>query len=100
AGADTVDAFECKYAVCCRIAGSDIELPFSLIEKKIRPPDMAGGTRTDGIFTLECVNCVGACAVGPVVIHNGSYKHHMTPGKLRKIIDTARRAKKEETANV
>jgi NADH:ubiquinone oxidoreductase subunit E len=55
-----------------------------------------GDTTEDGLFTVECVNCVGACALGPVIVQDGSYDHHMTPAKLRKIIDNTRKAAKEE----
>ncbi|MFH1654010.1 MAG: NAD(P)H-dependent oxidoreductase subunit E [Pseudomonadota bacterium] len=33
----------------------------------------AGETSKDMRFTLETVNCVGACALGPVVVVNGEY---------------------------
>jgi len=69
----------------CHVRGADLLINQARGQLNVKP----GNTTTDGIFTLECVNCVGACAVGPVVIHNGTYKHHMTPGKLRKAIDQA-----------
>jgi len=49
-----------------------------------------GETTGDGIFTLEAVNCLGACALGPVVVLDGTYHHHMTPSKLRKLIRSVR----------
>jgi len=33
----------------------------------------AGQTRGDGKYSLEVVNCVGACAMAPVVIRNEKY---------------------------
>jgi NADH-quinone oxidoreductase subunit E len=45
-----------------------------------------GETTRDGLFTVESVNCLGACALGPVVVLDGVYHHHMTPGKLRHLI--------------
>jgi len=33
----------------------------------------AGGTTPDRKFTLETVNCLGCCAIGPVVVVNGTY---------------------------
>lgn len=33
----------------------------------------AGQTTPDGEFTLETVNCLGACALGPVVVIDGRY---------------------------
>jgi NADH:ubiquinone oxidoreductase subunit E len=41
-----------------------------------------GGTTPDFRFTLETVNCVGACALGPVVMINGKYHGQMTPHKV------------------
>jgi NADH:ubiquinone oxidoreductase subunit E len=55
----------------------------------------AGETTEDGQFTAESVNCVGACALGPIVVQNGSYLDHMTPAKLRKVIDKSRGKQKE-----
>jgi NADH:ubiquinone oxidoreductase subunit E len=55
-----------------------------------------GDTTKDGLFTVERVNCLGACALGPIVVQNGTYRHHITPGKLRTLIDSARKTKREE----
>jgi NADH:ubiquinone oxidoreductase subunit E len=79
----------------CHVRGADLLLNQARGQLNVKP----GNTTTDGIFTLECVNCVGACAVGPVVIHNGTYKHHMTPGKLRKEIDQAGGTRKKEASH-
>jgi hypothetical protein len=45
------------------------------------------------------VNCLGACALGPVVVLNNKYHHHITPGKLRKMIDAARDKETEGTSD-
>ncbi len=58
-----------------------------------------GETTNDRLFTMECVNCLGACALGPVVVLNDVYHHHMTPGKLRKLIQTIRNAEQEAAPN-
>lgn len=42
----------------------------------------SGSTTKDLLFTLEHVNCVGACALGPLVILDGDYVGHETPDKL------------------
>lgn len=42
----------------------------------------AGGTTRDLKFTLETVNCVGACAMAPVVSLNGKYHGNVQPGTL------------------
>ena len=58
-----------------------------------------GETTEDGMFTVECVNCLGACALAPVVVLDNVYHHHMTPGKLRKLILTIREAEQEAVAD-
>lgn len=45
-----------------------------------------GGTSPDGLYTLETVNCLGACALGPLVVMDGQYHAHMTPGKVKKLL--------------
>ena len=59
----------------------------------------AGNTTEDGQFTVEHVNCLGACALGPVAVLNGTYHHHTTPGKLRALIDSTCEKEMEEIAN-
>ena len=56
-------------------------------------------TTEDGLFTVECVNCLGACALAPVVVLDGVYHHHMTPAKLRKLILSIRKAEQEAAAH-
>jgi NADH:ubiquinone oxidoreductase subunit E len=59
-----------------------------------------GETTQDQLFTVESVNCLGACALGPVVVLDGVYHDHMTPGKLRKLVQSVRDAEQEAAANV
>lgn len=54
-----------------------------------------GATTDDGLFTLECVNCLGACALGPVAVLDGIYYQNMTPRKLSRLIESVRRAGSE-----
>lgn len=49
----------------------------------------AGGTTKDREFTLETVNCLGACALGPVVVVDGHYFPKVRPSMVRDIIDRA-----------
>jgi len=51
----------------------------------------AGGTTEDGLFTIDAVNCLGACALAPLIIHNGVYYPGMTPAKLRAMIRNIQR---------
>jgi (2Fe-2S) ferredoxin len=42
----------------------------------------AGETTADRNFSLESVNCLGACALGPVVVVDGEYFGQMAPEKI------------------
>ncbi len=55
----------------------------------------AGMTTEDGKFTLETVNCVGACALGPVATADGAYEGSLTLAKVPKVIDALARKDKE-----
>lgn len=79
----------------CHVRGSDLLIDQVKGQLKVEP----GDTTKDGLFTMECVNCLGACALAPIVVQNGSYLDHMTPGKLRRIIDKARREEKKEASD-
>lgn len=48
-----------------------------------------GDTTEDEIFTLETVNCLGACALGPIVVVDGHYFSKVRPGKVKGIIQKA-----------
>jgi NADH:ubiquinone oxidoreductase subunit E len=56
-------------------------------------------TTEDGLFTVETVNCVGACALGPIVMMNESYYDRMTSSGLRKLIASRREEDGETTLN-
>ncbi|MEW6040300.1 MAG: NAD(P)H-dependent oxidoreductase subunit E [Elusimicrobiota bacterium] len=47
-----------------------------------------GETTPDGLFTLETVNCLGACALGPLMVINGHYYGKMSPAKMEKTIES------------
>jgi NADH-quinone oxidoreductase subunit E len=47
----------------------------------------AGETTTDRKFTLETVNCLGACALGPLVVIDGEYNGNMNSKKIIKLLD-------------
>lgn len=45
-----------------------------------------GQTTPDGQFTLEGVNCLGACALGPVMVVDGKYYGNMVASKVERIL--------------
>ncbi|MBN2452625.1 MAG: NAD(P)H-dependent oxidoreductase subunit E [Lentisphaeria bacterium] len=49
-----------------------------------------GQTTSDREFSLETVNCLGACALGPTVVVDGRYFRHVTTADVRHILDQAR----------
>ena len=46
----------------------------------------AGETSKDGQFSLETVACLGCCAIGPVVVVDGSYHAQITIRKVDSIL--------------
>ncbi|MFO7891292.1 MAG: NAD(P)H-dependent oxidoreductase subunit E [bacterium] len=46
-----------------------------------------GETTSDKKFSLETVNCLGACALGPIVVANGHYFSNVTKTKVKQIIN-------------
>ncbi|MFH1716834.1 MAG: NAD(P)H-dependent oxidoreductase subunit E [Planctomycetota bacterium] len=46
-----------------------------------------GETTQDRLFTLERVNCLGTCALAPVVTVNNKYHGKMTVAKMMKIVE-------------
>jgi len=50
----------------------------------------AGETTADKEFTLETVNCLGACALGPVVVIDGHYFSKVRKSKISQLLDEAR----------
>ncbi len=48
-----------------------------------------GGTTPDMKFTLETVNCLGACAVAPVVVFDDKYYPQANVGQLNEFIEKA-----------
>ena len=47
----------------------------------------AGETTPDGEFTLERVNCLGACAQAPLIVVDGRYYGRMDETKARTALD-------------
>lgn len=71
----------------CHVRGA----PKILDEFKRRLDIEPGETTGDKSFTLETVNCVGACALGPIVISDGSYHGQMKTRDVEKIIEESRK---------
>lgn len=46
----------------------------------------AGQTTTDMEFTLETVNCLGCCALGPVMVIDGKYHGKIAPTAAEEVL--------------
>ena len=50
-----------------------------------------GETTPDGLFSLDLVNCLGSCALAPVVVIDDTYYGKMTVEKLPGLLDSYRK---------
>jgi NADH-quinone oxidoreductase subunit E len=73
----------------CHVRGSKLVLE----EMERQVGVKAGGTTENLEYTLERVNCVGACALGPVVICDGKYHGKL---KLTGVAKVLKATKKDE----
>jgi len=69
----------------CHVRGSPRLLDRITDILKIQP----GETSTDMRFTLNTVNCLGCCAMGPVVVVDGVYHSKPSTQDLRKTLESA-----------
>ncbi|MCX7911834.1 MAG: NAD(P)H-dependent oxidoreductase subunit E, partial [Dehalococcoidales bacterium] len=53
----------------CHVRGSNLLLEYAMGQLGIRP----GEVTPDGLFSINAVNCLGACAMGPIVVENSTY---------------------------
>jgi NADH-quinone oxidoreductase subunit E len=81
-----------RHHVCvCTGTACHVRNSRSIVEKLER--DLAisrGETTPDGEFTLETVNCVGACALGPIAIVDDKYWGHLTVSDVDRMLDAVR----------
>lgn len=67
----------------CHVRGGSIIL--SHFERKLGIP--VGETSADRKYTLERVNCLGACALAPLVVVDGNYYGRMNVTKVDRILE-------------
>lgn len=66
----------------CHVRGASLVL--DEMEKKLNLRE--GGTTPDYLFSLKTVNCLGACALGPIVQVNENYHGNMSIQKVDEIL--------------
>jgi NADH-quinone oxidoreductase subunit E len=82
-----------KHVICicagtaCHVRGAPIVT--AEFERQLKVG--VGETTPDREFTLETVNCLGACALGPIVVADGKYEANVGTAAVRKIIRKAAR---------
>ncbi len=66
----------------CHVRGSGGVLNKVAKTLQVKP----GETTSDREYTLETVNCLGACALGPVMVVDGTYYGQMSPTRVEKAL--------------
>jgi NADH-quinone oxidoreductase subunit E len=73
----------------CHVRGAP-----KLIDKIERDFSIKSGETTgDMLLTLESVGCVGACALGPLIVLDGKYHGHMTTESMGKLLKKMKKDK-------
>jgi NADH-quinone oxidoreductase subunit E len=67
----------------CHLRGAPILLSTLENTLGIKP----GQTGADGLFSLETVNCLGACAIAPVMVVDDQYYSKVSPGQVQEILN-------------
>jgi NADH-quinone oxidoreductase subunit E len=70
----------------CHVRGGPVIAAEFARELGIQP----GATTPDREFTFETVNCLGACALGPIVVVDGHYFSNVAPVDVKQIVEQAR----------
>ena len=71
----------------CHVKGAPFVV--STIERELGIK--AGETTPDGEFTFDTVNCLGACALAPLVVIDDEYYGKVNQDKIRKILNDVRK---------
>ena len=73
-------------SVCVGTACHVRRAPFVVGEFERQLGIRSGETSSDKEFTLETVNCLGACALGPIVVVDGEHNPNVNSANVKKII--------------
>ena len=74
--------------ICCMLVGGQelyehAERVLGIGNKQVTP---------DGLFSLEEVECIGACSWAPAIQINYDFHHKVTPERLTQLLEDVRRA--------
>lgn len=76
----------CTCVPCCLVGGTEL---LEQTEKKLNIN--AGHTTDDGIFSIEEMECIGACSYAPAIIVNEDYRENVTTEEMDKMLDELRK---------
>lgn len=71
--------------LCCQLVGQESLSDY--LRERLGLGEAMNGTDDKGQFTVEHVECLGACGMGPVAIIDGEYHEHLTVEKLAALMD-------------
>lgn len=69
----------------CHVKGSSFVI--NTVKDKLKLKE-GQDTTQDGLFTLECVSCLGACGLAPVMVLDEKVYGQITPAKACELIDS------------
>lgn len=80
--------------ICCMLVGGQelfehTEKTLGMKNKQVTP---------DGLFSIEEVECMGACSWAPAVQVNYDFHHRVTPERLDQLIADLRKARNEQVS--
>ena len=67
----------------CTLMGAESLINY--LKRKLKVDE--GGTTSDGRFTLQTVECLGACEIAPVMQIDGEFYGNLTPEKIDRILE-------------
>jgi len=78
--------------ICCMLVGGQelyehAERVLGIGNKQVTP---------DGLFSLEEVECIGACSWAPAIQINYDFHHKVTPERLTQLLEDVRRAHRSQ----
>ncbi len=76
----------CTNIACMLVGGEEL---LKHCKKKLGVKDK--GTTADQMFSLEEVECIGACSWAPAVQVNYDFHENLTPAKLDQVLDSYRK---------
>jgi len=76
----------CCLGTACHVRGAPRVADEVARQLGVRP----GETTADGEFTLETQNCLGGCALGPIVVADGHYFSNVSTAMVSRLVERTR----------